>query len=122
AALALALTMALEKGWLTVALALMVPGIAWVAEQRPLPALRVLAAALAAVVTARIGWEPRIVGRDVSTTPIFNWLLYGYGVPAASFWAGGYLLRRRADDGPARIVDTAAILFTVLLAFLEIRH
>ena len=40
AALALALTFALEKGWLTVALALMVPGIAWVAEKRPLPLLR----------------------------------------------------------------------------------
>ncbi len=33
AALALALTMTLEKGWLTVALALMVPGIAWVSAQ-----------------------------------------------------------------------------------------
>ena len=44
AALALALTMALDKGWLTVALALMVPGIAWIAEKRPLPALRWLAA------------------------------------------------------------------------------
>ena len=52
------------------------------------------------VVLLRIGCEPRIVGRDVGTTPIFNWLLYGYGVPAASFWLGGYLLRRRADDVP----------------------
>ena len=36
----LALTFALEKGWLTVALALMVPGIALIADQRPLPMLR----------------------------------------------------------------------------------
>ena len=35
AALALALTFALEKGWLTVALALMVPGIAWVERAAP---------------------------------------------------------------------------------------
>jgi uncharacterized membrane protein len=49
-------------------------------------------------------------------------LLYGYGVPAASFWLAGWLLRKRADDLPARIVDAAAILFTVLLALLEIRH
>jgi len=100
----------------------MVPGIAWVAEQRPLPALRVLAGVLVVAVMARIAWEPRIVGHDVGTTPIFNWILYGYGVPAASFWLGGYLLRRRADDGPSRTVDAAAILFTVLLAVLEIRH
>ena len=122
AALALALTLALERGWLTVALALMVPGIAWVADQRPLPALRVLAAVIGVLVLARIGWEPRIVGDDVGTRPIFNWLLYGYGIPAAAFWLGGYLLRRRGDDVPARMVDAGAILLTVLLAFLEIRH
>ncbi len=122
AALALALTLALEKGWLTIALALMVPGVAWVAERRPLPWLRWLAAALVVLVVVRIGWEPRIVGRDVGTTPIFNWLLYGYGVPAIAFWLAGHLLRRRADDVPARMTDAAAILFTVLVAFLEIRH
>ena len=122
ASLALAMTFALEKGWLTVGLALMVPGIAWIAAQRPLPMLRWLAAVIVALVLARIGWEPRIVGTDVGTTPIFNWLLYGYGVPALAFWVGGHLLRQRADDVPARAVDAAAILFTVLLCFLEIRH
>jgi uncharacterized membrane protein len=122
AALALALTFALEKGWLTVGLALMVPGAAWVAERRPLPWLRWLAAIMVAVVVARIGYEPRIVGTAIGTTPVFNWLLYGYGIPALSFWVAGWLLRRRADDLPARMVDGGAILFTVLLAILEIRH
>ncbi len=121
-ALALALTFALDKGWLTVALALTVPGIAWVSEQRPLPILRQTAAGMVVLVLARVGYEPRIVGDDVGTMPIFNWLLYGYGVPAVSFWYAGYLLRRRADDGPTRIAEGAAILFTVLLALLEIRH
>lgn len=122
AALALAFTFAMEKGWLTVALALMVPGIAYISDKRPLPMLRVLAAALGMIVLARIGWEPRIVGPDIGTRPIFNWILYGYGVPALAFWGAGFLLRRRADDGPSRIVDGLAILFTVLLANLEIRH
>ncbi len=121
-ALALALTFALEKGWLTIALALTVPGIAWVAEQRPLPWLRWLAAIMVAVVAARLAYQPTIAGAELGTTPIFNWLLYGYGVPAAAFWAAGWLLRRRADDLPARMVDAGAILFTVLLAVLEIRH
>lgn len=120
-ALALALTFSLEKGWLTVALALMVPGVAWVAEQRPLPWLRWLCAILAILVMARIGHDPRIV-EDAGTTPIFNWILYGYGVPAIAFWLAGWLLRRHADDVPARTIDAAAILFTVLTAFLEIRH
>ncbi len=122
AALALSFTFALEKGWLTIGLALMVPGIAWIAQKRPLAMLRWLAAAIVVLVVLRIGWEPRIVGDDVGTTPIFNWLLYGYGIPAVSFWYAGYLLRRRADDHPSRTVDAAAILFTVMLAVLEIRH
>jgi len=122
AGLALTLTFALEKGWLTVALALMVPGIAWVARERPLPMLRRLAAVMVALVAARVAWEPRIVGDDIGTTPIFNWLLYGYGAPAAAFWVAGHLLRSRADDASARAVDTGAIVFTVLTAFLEIRH
>src|SRR6202012_991528 len=105
AALALALTLALEKGWLTVGLALMAPGAAWIAEKRPLPWMRWLSAIMAAVVLARIGYEPRIVGDDIGATPVFNWLLYGYGVPALAFWIAGWLLRRRADDLPARIVD-----------------
>ena len=122
AALALALTFALEKGWLTIALALMAPAAAWVAEKRPLPWLRWLAAIMVAIVVARIADEPRVVGSDLGTTPIFNWLLYGYGIPALSFWVAGWLLRRRADDLPARMVDAGAILFTVLLVVLEIRH
>ena len=59
--------------------------------QRPIPFLRSLAAILAAIVVLRIGYEPRIVGDAVGTTPIFNWLLWGYGIPAASFWAGKHL-------------------------------
>jgi uncharacterized membrane protein len=122
AALALALTYALEKGWLSIALALMSAGTAWISMQRPIPFLRSLAAILAGIVVLRIGYEPRIVGDAVGTTPIFNWLLWGYGIPALSFWTASYFLRRRGDDAPLRAVESAAILFTVLLAFMEIRH
>ena len=123
AALALALTFALEKGWLTIALALMSLGTAWISLQRPIPFLRSLAAILAGIVVLRIGYEPRIVGDAVGTTPIFNWLLWGYGIPALSFWAGSHLPappRRRSRRCAS--VESAAILFTVLLVFMEIRH
>ncbi|WGS22291.1 MULTISPECIES: DUF2339 domain-containing protein [unclassified Bradyrhizobium] len=122
ASLALALTFALDRGWLTIALALASMGTAWLSVQRPIPFLRWLAAILAAIVMLRIGYEPRIAGDAVGTTPIFNWLLWGYGIPALSFWAGGHFLRRNGDDVPLRMVESAAILFTVLLAFMEIRH
>src|SRR4029078_1425614 len=54
-ALALALTFALEKGWLTIALALMSAGTAWTSTERPIPFLRFLAAILAAIVVVRGG-------------------------------------------------------------------
>ncbi|MGD9924207.1 MAG: DUF2339 domain-containing protein [Pseudorhodoplanes sp.] len=122
AALALALTFTLERGWLTVALALMVPGIAWVSDKRPLPMLRQLCMVLVGLVIARILWDPRIVGDEVGSTPILNWLLWGYGVPALSFWTGGMILRRRGDDLASRSVESAAITFTVLAVMLQIRH
>ncbi|MDP1869590.1 MAG: DUF2339 domain-containing protein, partial [Bradyrhizobium sp.] len=72
AAMALALTFALEKGWLTIALSLMSLGTGWISLQRPIPFLRSLTAILAGIVVLRIGYEPRIVGDMVGTTPIFN--------------------------------------------------
>ncbi|MBI3699313.1 MAG: DUF2339 domain-containing protein [Afipia sp.] len=122
AALALAFTFALEKGWLTIALALMSLGTAWISMKRPIPFLRWLAAILAGIVVLRIGYEPRIVGNEIGTTPIFNWLLLGYGIPALSFWLASYFMGKRGDDVPLRAIESAAILFTVLLAFMEIRH
>lgn len=122
AALALALTFALDGGWLSVGFALMAPGIAWVADKRPLPMLRWLVGAIAILVAGRMAWEPRIVGDALGTTPFFNWLLYGYGVPALAFAVAGFIMRRRGDDVPKRIADGAAILFTVAFASLEIRH
>jgi uncharacterized membrane protein len=121
-ALALALTFTLEKGWLTIALSLMSMGTAWISMQRPIPFLRSLAAILAGIVVLRVGYEPRIVGEAVGATLVFNWLLWGYGIPALSFWVASIFLRRRGDDAPLRAVEAAAVLFTVLLAFMEIRH
>ena len=121
-ALALALTFALEKGWLTIALALMSmgpPGFRCSGRSRSCARWRPFSPA---IVVLRIGYEPRIVGDAVGTTPIFNWLLWGYGMPALSFWGGSIFLRRRGDDAPLRTVESAAILFTVLLVFMEIRH
>lgn len=121
-ALALALTFALEKGWLTVSLALAACGVAWISTQRPLPGLRQFSAALALVVLGRIIWLPTIAGLDPGATPIFNWLLWGYGVPALSFAAAAFLLAKGGDDWSRRVHECLALVFAVLLATLEVRH
>jgi len=43
-------------------------------------------------------------------------------VPAAAFWTAGHLLRRRADDVPARTMDSLASCSRRSPPFLEIRH
>ncbi|MDR3493743.1 MAG: DUF2339 domain-containing protein [Ancalomicrobiaceae bacterium] len=127
ATLGLALTIALERGALTIALALVVPAIAWVHGARRIAILKPLAALFGVMVLARVAWEPRIVGSDLGTTPIFNWLLYGYGVPALGFGYAAHAFRRRQakeaeNDAAIAIIEALAVIFTGLLMVLEIRH
>jgi uncharacterized membrane protein len=123
AALSLGLVFALDRGMLTVALALAAFGTAYVAMRLDLAALRWCVAALGVIIAARLFYDPRIVRSELSRTPIFNWLLFGYGVPAVAFGLAGHVLRRvRDDDIPARVTDALAVLFAALLFFFEIRH
>ena len=121
-AAAFALVFALDGGMLTVAFALAAVGTAFVAVRLDLAALRWCVAALGILVGARLAWDPRIVGGALSPTPIFNWLLFGYGIPAASFVFAGRVLRRRGDDTPVRVADALGLLFSAFLVFFEIRH
>ena len=122
AVLALALAMLLEKGWLTVALAAMAPGLALIERERPIRVLRWLVAALGALVALRLITEPGIVGGDPGRTPIFNWLLYAYGLPALAFWYAGRELLSRRDDLPVKIAEGASIAFLAGLIGTEIHH
>ncbi|MFG1317300.1 DUF2339 domain-containing protein [Xanthobacter autotrophicus] len=119
--LALALTFALEKGWLTVGLALAALGVAWISTLRPLPGLRAFSAGLALVVLGRIVWLPTIAV-DPGATPIFNWLLWGYGVPAFAFAGAAFLLAKTGDDWSRRVHESLALLFAVMLAATQVRH
>lgn len=121
AALGTGAAIALERAALTVALALMIPAIAWVWRMRPIGALRVATAVTGAVVLARLGWDPAIT-RDIGTTPIFNALLLGYGVPAAGTAWAAWVYRGTATDLWRAIVEGLALIFVGLLALVEIRH
>ena len=69
-----------------------------------------------------IFWEPRI-SADIGTTPIFNWLLFGYGIPALAFGYAARLMRlARGEDMAVRVGEALAIMCTALLVFFEIRH
>jgi len=122
AATTLAFVMVLERGYLTVAFALTALTTAIVAERYRVPLLRGVVAALAFMVLGRLIWDPRVMGEGIGTLPLFNWLLFGYGVPAVAFLASGFVLKREREDVPVRICDALGVLFAALLVFYEIRH
>jgi uncharacterized membrane protein len=122
AALAAGLTFALDKGMLTVAFALAALGTAWVAERTVVPVLRYVVGALGIAVAGRILYDPLIAGGDLGGTPVFNWLLWGYGVPAVSFFLASRLLERSGRDRVVRFTESLSIVFAALLVYFELRH
>ncbi len=65
-------------------------------------------------------WDPTIAGGNPGVTPVFNWLLWGYGVPALAFAAAAWKLG--GADWARRTHESLALIFAVLLAVTEIRH
>jgi uncharacterized membrane protein len=122
AAAALSLIFYLDRGYLTVALAITAAATALMSRSKGIPALRYAVTALGFVVLARIIWDPRIMGEEVGTIPIFNWLLFGYGIPALAFYVSARTLEKNGTDTAQSICDALAILFAGLLAFFQIRH
>ena len=113
-ALVFALGIIFERGVLTVSLALVPLIIAIVYQRRKLPALRPLAVVAAGLWVARILYDPSIVGDDVGSTPIFNWLLYGYGIPTLAFALSAWLLSKDMRDVFVEILEAIALASFVL--------
>lgn len=121
-ALALALTFSLRLGWLSVALSLELPAIAWLYERTGVRVLRHAAFVLAAVVVVRLLLNPAVADYDLGTWPIANALLYIYGVPALAFAATGHWLARSRRDHTVLLLEAGALALTMALITLEIRH
>jgi uncharacterized membrane protein len=122
AAMTLAFVMALDRGYLTVAFAVTALTTAIFATVDRIALLRYVVVAIGFIVLGRLAWDPRIMGADVGTWPIFNWLLLGYGAPAIAFLAAGHILKREGEDLAVRICDALGLLFAALLVFFQIRH
>lgn len=124
ASLALGLVFAISGGSLTVAMALAALGTAAIAQKLDIKALRWCVAGLGLVVAARLAWDPTVVGPDLSTTPIFNGLLLGYGIPALAFGLSAWLIRLPDErkDTPVLVAEALSLILAALLVFFEIRH
>ena len=120
-ALGLAATMTLEQAWLTVALSLQLPALAWLHGRLEARPLRWVAWAPAVVVLVRLVLNHNVLDYPLGTVPGVNWVLYGYGLPALSFWLAARIFLRKGDDLLVAVLEAGALAFTVLLVSLEIR-
>lgn len=122
--LSLAVPLELEQQWLTVAWALEVWALMWLSERLSVRALRVCAALLSGLVAVRLLLNAEVISYPIGATPIFNWLLYGYGIPLAAFVASARIARRMAGvrSRLGEGFEWLAQAFAFALVSLEIRH
>lgn len=126
AALGFAAAMALQQAWLTVALAVQLPALAWIHERLGLAALRPVALIVAAVVLLRLLFNPFVLDYApaawAGAWPGASWVLYGYGLPALCFALAARRFRRERDDRLVRLLEAGGLALVALLLVFEIRH
>jgi uncharacterized membrane protein len=122
AALALGCAMLLHDYWLTLAIALFLPALAWIEASANLPALRKVALVVAALVIVRLTLNWYVLDYVFGTMPLVNGLVAAYALPGAAFAFAAALFRRRTDDLLVATLEAGAVIFAALFVALEIRH
>jgi uncharacterized membrane protein len=119
--ISLGLAMTLEEAWLTVALSLQLPALAWIHSRLKVDLLRAIAGIVAAIVLVRLVLNQNIYGYAIEKDALFNWILYGYGVPCVAFFWSARTFAKSANDVLVAVLETGALVFGVLLVSSEIR-
>jgi len=122
AALALGCAMLLHDEWLTLAVALFLPALAWIEDRADLPPLRQVALAVAALVIVRLVLNWYVLDYAFGERPVLNGLIPAYAAPAAAFAVAAWMFRRRADDLLVATLEAGAVTFAALFVALELRH
>lgn len=119
----LMLHMAFGSGWTTIlaGAAAIVPALA--TRWRSYPVLGWISVGAVVAVLGRVAFDPTIVGAGLlTTTPVFNWLLPGYGVPALAFGFAAWQLARTTNGRPRLAMEAGAALFALLTVAMLVRH
>ncbi len=122
AALALGFATVTTGQSLTLALALLVPALAWIEGAAELPALRHVVLAAACVSILRLLFNPYVLDYATGERPFLNDLLPVYAVATVAFAAAARQLRRRADDLVVGVLELGSLAFGSAFVTLEIRH
>jgi len=118
----LAIPMELERAWITVAWAVEIPALAWIAIRLRVPGLQKLAWILAGLVGARLLLNPEVFTYPIGEGFFFNWLLYGYGIPIVACTAGALLFRRSGSGKFADLLEAGAMVLGFAYLSLSIRQ
>jgi uncharacterized membrane protein len=122
-ALVLTLLMALGAGMTTVLIGLAAVLPAFATRYRTYAILGWMSVGAAAVTLVRVAFDPTIVGWEfLQTTPVFNWLLPGYGVPALAFGFAAWQLARTTNGRPRLAMEAVTALFGLLTVAMLVRH
>src|SRR5690606_35045631 len=90
---------------------------------RSYPVLGWLSVGAALAVVGRIVFDPTVVGAfALGTTPVFNALLPGYGVPALAFGFAAWQLARTTAGRPRLVMEAATALLALLTLAMLVRH
>ena len=122
AALSLGFAMLLREHWLTLAVSLILPALAWVAGRVDVPGLRRMALAVAGIVLVRLLLNGYVLDYALGGWPVVNGLIPAYAVPAASFALAAVMFRRQADDLTVGVLEAGSVALVTAFVVLEIRQ
>ena len=98
-------------------LALEAMALCWLFGRLPHRGLPVFAGFLYALVGVRLLFNPEILEYQERGMPLFNWILYTYGIATVCCLVGQSLLRRAADQGFIPQLANLIALDGLLLGF-----
>jgi uncharacterized membrane protein len=117
--IATAIPLELDRHWITVAYAIELAAVAWIAAWLNLWAMRQICWGLLAVVVVRFVLNPYVLDYPVGVTPIFNWILWSYGISIAALAVGRSYLRG-SDERLTRAIEAGIALLAFALLTLEV--
>lgn len=120
--IALGMTMSLRTAWLSVALSLMLSALVWLDRHLGVKAIRQTAMVMAAIVLARLVFNPFVLDYDFGSAPLLNGLLYAYGIPFVAFFTAARGFKPAQNETLSAILEGGTIALGVVFVSLEIRH
>ncbi len=119
--IALAIPLELDREWITVGYALELAAVAAIACRLGLLTMRRICWGLLAVVVVRFVLNPEILKYPLGVTPVFNWILWGYGLSIAALVVSRHYLLKMRNDRLIVAIEVAIALLIFALVTLEAR-